>query len=261
MTIVMIMYKKMPLFSQQFIWPWMKVTLTDMPWKTTSVLTFMLVLMIVWENDATFEFLKIFSSALTTVTLDEGHRNWYNLKSRATKYFCTKFHDCTGNGIWENVNVFPVFPSAPVTVTLGEGHSNWYGLTGLATKTVVPRFRADDALQTVHTPRNPIGLVRTERVNVNYPISWKPGRIWQICFYIMQKDTESIRYEDAWQKLPPGLKTAQCPEVWSNCITVSQTKTVHITSNERSCQLQICVFNLRLRCTFHQWWVGYETTI
>ena len=95
----------------------------------------------VWENANVWVF-EDFPSALTTVTLDEGHRNWYNLKSRATKYFCTKFHDCTGNGIWENVNVFPVFPSAPVTVTLGEGHSNWYGLKGLATRYRCVKFQS-----------------------------------------------------------------------------------------------------------------------
>ena len=55
----------------------------------------------------------------------------------------TKFHDLTGNGVWENVNVFQVFIStAPVTVTLGESHSNWYGLKGLSTKYRCVKFQS-----------------------------------------------------------------------------------------------------------------------
>lgn len=54
----------------------------------------------VWENDTNVWFFRNFLSALTTVTLDEGRRNGYNLKGIDTKYLCATFHDCTVNGDW-----------------------------------------------------------------------------------------------------------------------------------------------------------------
>ena len=58
-----------------------------------------------WENVHIWVFLD-FPSTPGTMTLDEGHSNWYILIDLATKYYCAKFHDCSTHTLWENGHGF-----------------------------------------------------------------------------------------------------------------------------------------------------------
>ena len=155
MTVVVILieFEKMSMFQFYKIfhpplsqWPWMKVTETGIAskayLKSAFLKSFMTPVVIEFEKMPMFDFLKHFPSAPVTVTFDEGQSNWYGLNGLATKYHCTKFHDCSAHGVWENVHVWVVqdFPSTPVTVTLDEGHRHWLGLQGLATKCLFATF-------------------------------------------------------------------------------------------------------------------------
>ena len=78
------------------------------------------------------------------MTLDEGHKILDELNGPATKYLCSKFHNCNGHSVCKMaiflyLQIFQQ-PTAPVAMTLSEGHSNWYGLKVLVTKYLCVRF-------------------------------------------------------------------------------------------------------------------------
>ena len=78
------------------------------------------------------------------MTLDEGHKILDEPKGPATKYLCSKFHNCNGHSVCK-MAIFLFLqsfqqPIAPVAMTVSEGHSNWYGMKGLVTKYHCARF-------------------------------------------------------------------------------------------------------------------------